>query len=215
MKHLSNGGRRFDCCADIGYAAEDTHGNAEEAADWAALHHFKSLIIVTARYHMPRSLRNFHSLMPGVRLVPYPVEPEGVEHGRLVAASRTLHLLHNEYAEISGELRHDRGRPSQRRQQTRADIVTPLMTIIRSTLFLVYFALMTAVLAIAFLPASFCRARAPSGWPQLVAGELLGPASVCRHALRGPRRRSAERRVLVAVQAYEHVGHDGALSAAG
>ena len=32
---MSDGGPRFACCADIGYAAEDTHGNAEEAANWA------------------------------------------------------------------------------------------------------------------------------------------------------------------------------------
>lgn len=96
LKRLSNGGRRFDCCADIGYAAEDTYGNAEEAADWTALHRYKSLIIVTASYHMPRSLRLFHSLMPGVRLVPYPVEPEGVNMAEWWHPG-TLHLLHNEF----------------------------------------------------------------------------------------------------------------------
>ena len=32
---LAGGGPRFACCADIGYAAEDTHGNAAEAANWA------------------------------------------------------------------------------------------------------------------------------------------------------------------------------------
>jgi uncharacterized SAM-binding protein YcdF (DUF218 family) len=96
LKRLSSGGRRFDCCADIGYAAEDTYGNAEEAAEWTALHHYKSLIIVTASYHMPRSLRLFRSLMPGVRLVPYPVEPEGVNMSAWWRPG-TLHLLHNEY----------------------------------------------------------------------------------------------------------------------
>jgi uncharacterized SAM-binding protein YcdF (DUF218 family) len=94
LKRLSNGGPRFECCADLGYAAEDTYGNAEEAAGWAAQHRYRSLVIVTARYHMPRSLRLFHSLMPHVRLVPYPVE------GANLAAwwrPGTLHLLHNEY----------------------------------------------------------------------------------------------------------------------
>lgn len=96
LQQRSNGGRRFSCCADLGYAAEDTYGNALEAADWTAQHHYKSLIVVTASYHMPRSLRLFRSLMPSVRLVPYPVEPEGVS---LSAWWRpgTLHLLHNEY----------------------------------------------------------------------------------------------------------------------
>jgi uncharacterized SAM-binding protein YcdF (DUF218 family) len=96
LRLLASGGRRFDCCADIGYAAEDTQGNAEETATWAAQHHFRSLIIVTAGYHMPRSLRLFRAEMPNVKLIAYPVEPAGID---LSAWWRpgTLHLLHNEY----------------------------------------------------------------------------------------------------------------------
>ena len=96
LKKLSNGGKRFACCADIGYAAEDTYGNAEETAAWASRHHYKSLIVVTASYHMPRSLRLFRSLMPGVTLIAYPVEPAGVNMARWWHPG-TLHLLHNEY----------------------------------------------------------------------------------------------------------------------
>ena len=33
LGHMAQGGPRFSCCADMGYAAEDTHGNAEEAAN--------------------------------------------------------------------------------------------------------------------------------------------------------------------------------------
>ena len=96
LQRRARGGARFACCADLGYAAEDTYGNALEAADWTASHHYNSLVVVTASYHMPRSLRLFRSLMPDVRLIPYPVEPEGVN---LSAWWRpgTLHLLHNEY----------------------------------------------------------------------------------------------------------------------
>src|SRR6185437_753388 len=96
LKQISNGGKRFDCCADIGYSAEDTYGNAEETAAWTAKHRFRSLIVVTASYHMPRSLRLFHALMPGVRLIAYPVEPAGVDMGEWWRPG-TLHLLHNEY----------------------------------------------------------------------------------------------------------------------
>ena len=96
LKRLSDGGRRFDCCADIGYAAEDTYGNAEEAAAWTAQHHYKSLILVTASYHMPRSLRLFHSVMPNVTVIAYPVEPAGVDMAQWWRPG-TLHLLHNEY----------------------------------------------------------------------------------------------------------------------
>ena len=96
LMRVANGGRRFQCCADLGYAAEDTYGNAEEAAEWTALHRYKSLVVVTAGYHMPRTLRLFHSLMPNVRLVAYPVEPEGVNMAAWWRPG-TLHLLHNEY----------------------------------------------------------------------------------------------------------------------
>ena len=92
LKRLLNGGVRFDCCADVGYAAEDTYGNAEEAAEWAAQHKFKSLIVVTANYHMPRSVRFFRTVMPKMRLVAYPVEPQASWWHLGM-----LHLLHNEY----------------------------------------------------------------------------------------------------------------------
>jgi len=96
LQRRAKGGMRFACCADLGYAAEDTYGNAVEAADWTASHRYKSLVVVTASYHMPRSLRLFHSLMPDVTLVPYPVEPEGVNLSAWWHPG-TLHLLHNEY----------------------------------------------------------------------------------------------------------------------
>jgi uncharacterized SAM-binding protein YcdF (DUF218 family) len=96
LRRLAHGGRRFDCCADVGYAAEDTYGNAEEAADWAAAHRYRSLIVVTASYHMPRSIRLFRSLMPRVKLIQYPVEPEGV-HRAAWWHPGMLHLLHNEF----------------------------------------------------------------------------------------------------------------------
>lgn len=96
IRRIDGGGRRFDCCADIGYSAEDTYGNAEEAASWAKKHHFKSVILVTATYHMPRSLRLFHTLMPDVKIIAYPVEPSGVDLATWWHPG-TLHLLHNEY----------------------------------------------------------------------------------------------------------------------
>ena len=70
LKEMTHGGARFDCCADIGYAAEDTHGNAVEAAEWARAHQFRSLVVVTARYHMPRAMREFSARCPDVGLVP-------------------------------------------------------------------------------------------------------------------------------------------------
>ena len=61
------------CCVDLGRAAQDTVGNANEARDWAAEQGFTSLIIVTSDYHMPRSMAELAEAMPGVTLIPYPV----------------------------------------------------------------------------------------------------------------------------------------------
>ena len=97
LKHLIHGGPRFDCCADLGYAAEDTRGNAQEAADWARTHHFHRLILVTARYHMPRALQEFSAAMPSVQLLPYPVEQERINLAGWWQHPRTIFLLHREY----------------------------------------------------------------------------------------------------------------------
>jgi uncharacterized SAM-binding protein YcdF (DUF218 family) len=73
LKTLTQGGERFDCCADLGFEATSTRGNAREAASWVNAHRYKSLIVVTADYHMPRSLLEFRAAMPDVRMEPYAV----------------------------------------------------------------------------------------------------------------------------------------------
>jgi uncharacterized SAM-binding protein YcdF (DUF218 family) len=98
LRRLSHGGQRFDCCTDLGHAAADTRGNAEEAAGWARQHRYRSLIVVTASYHMPRSMAEFAAAMPRERLVAYPVEPANTDLAGWWHDPATLHLLHNEYA---------------------------------------------------------------------------------------------------------------------
>ena len=92
-----HGGPRFACCTDVDYTAEDTHDNAEQAADWAHRHGYRSLIIVTAQYHMPRSLAEFGALMPHVHLIPYAVEPANVDMAGWWQRPGTFHLLRGEY----------------------------------------------------------------------------------------------------------------------
>jgi len=74
-KLVDDPGARFACCVDIDRAARNTVGNAIETARWAQRNGYTSLIVVTARYHMPRSLLELHHAMPGVALTPYPVLP--------------------------------------------------------------------------------------------------------------------------------------------
>jgi uncharacterized SAM-binding protein YcdF (DUF218 family) len=101
---MSDGGPRFACCADIDYAAEDTHGNAEEAATWTREHHFASLVIVTARYHMPRTMKEFSAQLPDVTLIAYPVEQSRVPLAGWYLHPKTAKLLHREYVKYLASL---------------------------------------------------------------------------------------------------------------
>jgi uncharacterized SAM-binding protein YcdF (DUF218 family) len=101
---MSEGGPRFRCCADIGYAAEDTHGNAEEAAQWTRENHFSSLVIVTGRYHMPRTMREFSAVLPDVSLFAYPVEQSRINLNGWWRHPRTTQLLHREYVKYLASL---------------------------------------------------------------------------------------------------------------
>ena len=65
------------CCIDLGHAAQDTPGNAREAAQWMENQQFESLQLVTGNYHMPRSLAAFSDAMPGVAIIAHPVFPDG------------------------------------------------------------------------------------------------------------------------------------------
>ncbi|HSZ75673.1 MAG TPA: YdcF family protein [Rhizomicrobium sp.] len=104
LKHRVHGRSRFDCCADLGFFATDTHSNAEETADWAREHNYKSLIIVTTNYHMPRSLAEFSALMPGVRLEPWPVPSQGVDVAQWWRNPHTILLLNGEYLKYLASL---------------------------------------------------------------------------------------------------------------
>ena len=75
----STAGRAFDCCVDLGFQAENTLGNARETADWARYHHYRTLIVVTADYHMPRALLELRAAMPRVALRPYPVATQTLD----------------------------------------------------------------------------------------------------------------------------------------
>lgn len=100
LKKIAHGGHRFDCCADLGFVATSTHGNADEATGWVRRHGYTSIIVVTANYHMRRSLNEFSADMPHVRLVAYPVDPNGLNLDGWWRDPHTLHLLNTEYAKF-------------------------------------------------------------------------------------------------------------------
>ena len=85
------------CCVMLGHAAADTIGNADETADWAKAEGLQSLRLVTAHYHMPRSLLLFHQVLPQVMIVPHAVTPDSVKLDHWWQRSGTANLLVVEY----------------------------------------------------------------------------------------------------------------------
>jgi uncharacterized SAM-binding protein YcdF (DUF218 family) len=57
----------------LGRYAASTRGNGVETAFWADQNHIRTLIVVTATYHMPRALIELQEALPDVRLIPLTV----------------------------------------------------------------------------------------------------------------------------------------------
>src|SRR5579871_3917846 len=65
--------RWFGCCIDLDYTAANTVGNAVETRRWARERGFRSLLVVTSAYHMPRAMLEISHRLPDVTLIPFPV----------------------------------------------------------------------------------------------------------------------------------------------
>lgn len=85
------------CCVVLGHAADSTLGNAAETAAWMKAQGFHSLRLVTADYHMPRSLLEFHRAMPGIEIVMHPVFPNQLNRDGWWRSPGTANLLIGEY----------------------------------------------------------------------------------------------------------------------
>jgi uncharacterized SAM-binding protein YcdF (DUF218 family) len=98
---LNPGQRRlFDCCVDLDYRARNTIGNAIETRRWMEDHRFRSLIVVTSNYHMPRTLVELDNVIPNARKVPYAVVNGSVDPDGWWRSLPTAKLLAFEYAKF-------------------------------------------------------------------------------------------------------------------
>ncbi|UDL93358.1 YdcF family protein [Lichenihabitans sp. PAMC28606] len=89
--------RLFDCCVELGYAAENTVGNALETRRWVRTHNIRSLIVVTSNYHMPRALAEIGHVVPGVELLAFPVVTERAKAGDWWVNGQRFRLVLAEY----------------------------------------------------------------------------------------------------------------------
>ena len=90
----------LECCVILGYEADDTRGNARETATWLSEQGYGSIRLVTASYHMPRSLLEFRRAMPQIEIVPHPVQSENFRQRdwwRWPGSARLIASEYNKY----------------------------------------------------------------------------------------------------------------------
>jgi uncharacterized SAM-binding protein YcdF (DUF218 family) len=87
----------FACCVDLDHSATNTIGNAIEARRWMKEHRFRSVIVVTSNFHMPRTMTELHYQLPDADLVPFPVVSERVQVQSWWSKPQTARLLFSEY----------------------------------------------------------------------------------------------------------------------
>jgi uncharacterized SAM-binding protein YcdF (DUF218 family) len=95
----------YDCCVDLGFMAADTVGNARETAEWARAKGYRSLILVTADYHMPRAALELRAAMPEAAITPYPVVTETLDTPnwwRRTGSARRMIVEYCKYLAILG-----------------------------------------------------------------------------------------------------------------
>lgn len=90
----------FACCVDIGYQALDTIGNANEAATWIESNNYRTILVVTNNYHMPRSLYELRSASPKTEFYAYPVVYGDLSNTDWFAKPEVLRTLSSEYLKL-------------------------------------------------------------------------------------------------------------------
>ena len=96
----------LSCCVDLDRSAVNTRSNAAETRRWARERGFKSLIVVTSNYHMPRAIVELSHAMPDVELIPFSVVGDKWRDEPWWTSGATLRLLLSEYVKyIAAEVR--------------------------------------------------------------------------------------------------------------
>jgi uncharacterized SAM-binding protein YcdF (DUF218 family) len=90
----------FNCCVDIGYDAIDTIGNAQEASNWIHAKGYKSVLVVTNNYHMPRSLAELAYVDDDTQFIPYPVVNSDLKTRAWFTDPNALRVMLAEYVKV-------------------------------------------------------------------------------------------------------------------
>jgi len=81
----------------LDYVAATTQSNAQLTAAFVKERNIHSIRLITAHYHMPRSLLEFQAAMPGLIIVPDPVFPDGFRRDQWWQHENTRRLVFSEF----------------------------------------------------------------------------------------------------------------------
>ncbi|MCA0423230.1 MAG: YdcF family protein [Proteobacteria bacterium] len=96
----------FLCCVDLGREALNTVGNAVETAAWVRRNNYKSLLLVTSNYHMPRAMVELRRHLKDVHIIPHPVITDAVSVTNWWRDPALFRLLFTEYLKyLASEVR--------------------------------------------------------------------------------------------------------------
>jgi uncharacterized SAM-binding protein YcdF (DUF218 family) len=96
----------LNCCVDLDRSAVNTRSNAAQTRLWVQERGFRSLIVVTSNYHMPRAIFELSHALPDIVLIPYAVVGEKWRDEPWWASSATVRLLLSEYLKyVAAEVR--------------------------------------------------------------------------------------------------------------
>ena len=96
-RSLSDNQSLLRCCVDLDRSAVNTRSNATETRRWVRERGFKSLIVVTSNYHMPRAIVEMSHAMPDIALIPFAVVGDKWRDEPWWTSGATLRLLLSEY----------------------------------------------------------------------------------------------------------------------
>src|SRR5207247_5182436 len=105
-RSLPDNQQLLHCCVDLDRSAVNTRSNAAETRRWVKERGFKSLIVVTSNYHMPRAIVEFSHAMPDIQLIPFAVVGDKWRDEPWWTSGATLRLLLSEYViYVAAEMR--------------------------------------------------------------------------------------------------------------
>lgn len=94
----------FACCIDIDRAAIDTIGNAAESAKWVRDNGYRTILLVTNNYHMPRSLLEMRRFVGEADVEPYPVVNTRLDQVNWMANPDAVRVIVVEYTKYLAAL---------------------------------------------------------------------------------------------------------------